>query len=452
MRRPTPAVRHLFGTDGIRGVANADLTPELAFRVGRAAGAELAASGGEFLLGRDTRLSGPMLEAAFAAGLCSVGVSVGLGGILPTPAVAYLTRNLGAACGVVISASHNPVEDNGIKLFGGDGFKMPDAREAAIEALMARDDRRRPTGAAVGTIRGVPDGEERYLEHLAALSTGRLDGMRIVVDCAFGAAVRVAPRLWERLGARVTTLHGEPDGARINVGCGSTHLEPLRQAVLACGADLGFALDGDADRVLAVDERGDEVDGDALIGICALDRRRRGTLDAGVVVATVMSNLGLEQRLAQEGIRLERAPVGDRYVLERMLELGATLGGEQSGHLIFLDQATTGDGLVTAIALTNVLSASGRRLSELRAEIPRYPQVLVNVRVRDRNGVADAPEVSRAVAAAEAQLASQGRILVRPSGTEPLVRVMVEAEGQGVAEALADEVAAVIARNYGAPS
>lgn len=444
--------RRLFGTDGIRGVANADLTPELAFRLARAAGAELGGSDATFVLGRDTRLSGPMLEAAMAAGFCSVGVHVGLGGILTTPAVAYLARDLCAACGVVISASHNPVEDNGIKLFGGDGFKLPDAREAAIEALLDCDALPRPTGTAMGTIETIPHAVDRYLAHLASLSTGTLDGMKIVVDCAFGAAVRVAPRLWEMLGADVVILHGEPDGSRINVACGSTDLGPLRQAVLAHGADVGFAHDGDADRVLAVDELGNEVDGDALMGICALYRHRTDGLTGGIVVATVMSNLGLEQRLAQEGIRLERAPVGDRYVLERMMETGATLGGEQSGHLIFLDKATTGDGLVTAIALTNVMRATGRRLSDLLAEIPRFPQVLVNVRVRERNGRLDAPEVSRAVEVAEARLGSHGRILVRPSGTEPLVRVMVEACSHEEARSVAEEVASVIAGSLGVPS
>ncbi len=439
----------LFGTDGIRGVANADLSPELAFRVGQAAGAELGASDRPFLLGRDTRLSGPMLEAALAAGICSTGVSVELGGILPTPAVAYLARERGAACGVVISASHNPVEDNGIKFFGGDGYKLEDAREDAIEAWLDRGDLPRPAGVGVGSIRTVPEGEDRYLDHLAGLSIGRLDGLRIAVDCAFGAAVRVAPRLWAALGASVIALHAEPDGARINVNCGSTHLEPLRRAVLASGADLGFAHDGDADRVLAVDEHGEVADGDALMGLCALDRHRRGALAADVVVATVMSNLGLEQALGRAGIRLERTRVGDRYVLERMRQIGATLGGEQSGHLIFLDHTTTGDGLVTAIEVTNVMVRSGRRLSELRTVIPRYPQVLRNVRVQDRQGVADAPEVAQAVASAEARLAARGRILVRPSGTEPLIRVMVEAEHQSEAEAVADEVSAVIARRYG---
>ena len=442
----------LFGTDGIRGVANADLTPELAFRVGRAAGAVLGGSGAPFFAGRDTRLSGPMLEAALAAGICSVGGSVELGGILPTPAVAFLARQRAAACGVVISASHNPVEDNGIKLFGPDGFKLPDALEDAIEALLDRDSAGRPTGTGVGGIRAVPEGEERYLAHLQEPALGRLDGMRIVVDCAYGAAVRVAPRLWAMLGATVIPLHDEPDGTRINVGCGSTHLEPLRQAVLAAGADLGFAHDGDADRVLAVDERGEVVDGDALMGITGLDRHSRGALTGATVVATVMSNIGLEQALAAAGIRLERTRVGDRYVLERMRALGATLGGEQSGHLIFLEHATTGDGLVTAVEVTNVMTRTGRRLSELRAAIPRYPQVLVNVRVRARDGVADAAEVARAVASAEARLSARGRILVRPSGTEPLMRVMVEAEHQSEAEGIAAEVAAVIARHYGVAS
>jgi phosphoglucosamine mutase len=445
-------VGRLFGTDGIRGVANVDLTPELAFRVGRAAGTELRGEGGSFVIGRDSRLSGPMLEAALAAGICSTGVPVELGGLLPTPAVAYLARLRRAAAGVVISASHNPVEDNGIKFFGGDGYKLLDAHEDAIEALLEREDLPRPSGTEVGTIHAAPDAEDRYVEHLMSLSVGRLEGVKLVVDCAYGAAARIAPRVWRALGADVVPLHDEPDGTRINVRCGSTHLAPLREAVLAVGADLGFAHDGDADRVLAVDEYGDEVDGDAIMGICALDRQRRGVLHAGTVVATVMSNAGFERALAAAGIRLERAKVGDRYVLERMREVNASMGGEQSGHIVFLDQTTTGDGLVTAIEVTNVMVRSGKRLSELRAAIPRFPQVLRNVRVLDRHTVLATPEVARAVADAEARLAERGRILVRPSGTEPLIRVMVEAEAQDEAEMVAAGVVEVIAQRFGGPS
>jgi phosphoglucosamine mutase len=436
-----------FGTDGIRGVANVDLTPELAFRVGRAAAA--AIGGGVFFVGRDTRPSGPMLEAAFAAGVCSAGATVELGGILPTPAVAYLVRQRDAACGVVVSASHNPVEDNGIKLFGPDGYKLPDAREEQIEALLDADDLPRPSGIGIGTIRLVPDAEEAYLGYVASLAAGRLDGLRLVVDCAYGAAVRTAPRLWRALGADVIALHAEPDGARINVNCGSTHLAPLQAAVRAAGADLGLAHDGDADRVLAVDEQGEVVDGDAILGICALDRRERGVRGGDVVVATVMSNAGFETALRAAGVRLERTGVGDRYVLERMREIGAVLGGEQSGHIIFLDATTTGDGLITGVELVNVMRRTGRPLSALRASIPRFPQVLRNVRVADRNGVADAPAVREAVAEAAARLAGAGRILVRPSGTEPLVRVMVEAASLEEAEAVAGRVAEIVARAGG---
>jgi phosphoglucosamine mutase len=445
-------VGRLFGTDGIRGVANVDLDPELAFRIGRAAGASLLGNGGpapRVVIGRDTRVSGPMLEAALAAGLCSTGVTVDLAGVLPSPAVAFLAKVRGAASGVVISASHNPVEDNGIKFFGGDGFKLPDAREDAIEALLDRVDLPRPSGLAVGAIQSLPDGADRYLEYLRAMAVGRLDGIRVVVDCAYGAASTVAPWLWEALGATTLPLHAEPDGSRINVNCGSTHLDPLRAAVRAHGADFGVAYDGDADRMLAVDERGDVVDGDAIMGICALDRRHRNALPGATVVATVMSNAGLERALDTVGIRLDRTKVGDRYVLERMLATGVVMGGEQSGHVIFLDRSTTGDGLVTGVELANVMIRTGRRLSELRAFVPRFPQVLRNVRVGDRDNANASPEVRRAVEEAEARLAGRGRILVRPSGTEPLMRVMVEAEAQDEAEAVAADVATVIADRYG---
>lgn len=438
----------LFGTDGVRGVANDDLTPELVFRLGRAAAHVLSEDGARFLLGRDTRLSGPMLEAALVAAICSTGGTAIRAGILPTPAVAYLAR-ASAAVGVAISASHNPVEDNGVKFFGADGFKLPDGVEAAIEATLERGDLRRPTGVSVGRVEEMPDAADRYIAYVADLADAPAAGLRVVVDCAFGAAAAAAPALWERLGATVIALNAEPDGRRINVNCGSTCPEVVQAAVRAHGADIGFAHDGDADRVIAVDETGAVVDGDAIMGLCALHLHERGRLPGGVVVATVMSNLGLERALAARGIRLERTRVGDRYVLERMRALGATLGGEQSGHVVFLDHATTGDGLVTAVQVLNVMLRSGARLSELARPIGRYPQVLKNARVAARDGALDHPAVRRAVAAAERRLAERGRVLVRPSGTEPLVRVMVEAEDPVEAEAVAAELIEVITRALG---
>ena len=441
----------LFGTDGVRGVANEDLTPELVFRLGRAAAHILAADGARFLLGRDTRLSGPMLEAALVAAICSTGGTVVRAGIIPTPAAAYLGR-AAEAIGVAISASHNPVEDNGLKFFASDGFKLPDAVEEAIEATLARGDLRRPTGEGVGTVEEMPDAAGRYVAYVADLALMPASGLRVVVDCADGAAATVAPLLWEHLGATVIPINDALDGGRINVGCGSTHPDVVARAVLEHGADVGFAHDGDADRVIAVDETGQVVDGDAIMGLCAMHLQEDGRLPGEVVVATVMSNLGLELALRARGIRLERTRVGDRYVLERMRELGATLGGEQSGHVIFLDHATTGDGLVTAVQVTNVMLLTGRRLSELAAPIGRYPQVLKNVRIAVRDGPLDHPAVRAAVADAERRLADRGRVLVRPSGTEPVVRVMVEAEDAAQAEALAAELIEVIARTLGRPA
>jgi len=438
----------LFGTDGVRGVANDDLTPELVFRLGRAAAHVLSADGARFLLGRDTRLSGPMLEAALVAAICSTGGTAIRAGILPTPAVAYLARSA-AAVGVAISASHNPVEDNGVKFFGADGFKLPDPLEDAIEAALERGDLRRPTGPAVGAVEEMADAAERYVGHVAGLAPAPAAGLRVVVDCAYGASAAVAPALWERLGATVFPINAEPDGARINVNCGSTSPEVAQAAVRAYGADIGFAHDGDADRVIAVDETGAVVDGDAIMGLCAMHLHAQGRLPGPVVVATVMSNLGLERALAGRGIRLERTRVGDRYVLERMRALGAALGGEQSGHVVFLDHATTGDGLVTAVQVVNVMLRSGARLSELSRPIDRYPQVLKNVRVASRDGVLDHPAVRRAVEHAQRRLADAGRVLVRPSGTEPLVRVMVEAEDLAEAEAVAAELIEIIARVLG---
>jgi phosphoglucosamine mutase len=444
-------VGRLFGTDGIRGIANADLSTELVDRVGRAAVRVLVRSGrGRFAVGRDPRISGDLLEAALAAGICSAGADVLRLGVLPTPGVAYLARTLSVNAGIVISASHNPVEDNGVKFFAETGFKLPDAVEDAIEAALdGAPEFPRPTGTAVGRAHDVADATERYLAFVVKMARGRLDGWRVVVDCANGATSRIAPALWERLGATVIPLNATPDGTNINAGSGSTHPEVIQAAVVAHGADLGFAHDGDGDRVIAADRHGHLVDGDTIMGITALHRHARGELPGPLVVATVMSNLGFEQVLRGAGIRLERVRVGDRYVLERMLEAGAHVGGEQSGHVLFLDRATTGDGLVTAIELVNVIVESGQSLEHLRAPFIRYPQVLLNVRVADPGRWADDPEIAKAVAMAERRLRGRGRVLIRASGTEPLVRVMTECEDAETAETTARELSALIGRRLG---
>jgi len=445
-------VGRLFGTDGIRGIANADLSTELVDRIGRAAVRALAAAvRGRFAIGRDPRISGDLLEAALAAGICSEGADVLRLGVLPTPGVAFLTRHLDVHAGIVISASHNPVQDNGIKFFAPTGFKLPDEVEERIESLVDEaPPGSRPTGNDVGRIADVRDAEERYLAYLAALARGRLAGWRIVVDCANGATSRVAPQLWHHLGATVIPIHAAPDGTNINAGCGSTHPEVIQEAVVRHQADVGFSHDGDGDRVVASDRRGRLVDGDVIMGITALDRARRGQLPGHTLVATVMSNLGLEVALRGAGIRLERVRVGDRYVLERMLETGARVGGEQSGHVIFLDHATTGDGLVTALQLVNVLLESGKRLEELAAPFKRYPQVLLNVRVPTPERWSEDPEVLEAVARAERQLDGRGRVLVRASGTEPLVRVMTECDDAHLAEEVARTIADLVGRRLGA--
>ncbi len=440
----------LFGTDGVRGIANIDLTPELAFRLGRAAASVLGEERrGRFLIGRDTRASGVMLEAALTAAICSVGSNVLRGGILPTPAVAYLARLQGATAGIVISASHNPVEDNGIKFFGRDGFKLPDAVEDQIETTLNRNDLPRPGGLLVGGAEDLPDAGDVYVDYLCAMCTTPLAGLRVLVDCAWGAAWAVAPALWRRLGATVIPINAQADGGRINVGCGSTHPEVLQRAVLDHGVDVGFAHDGDADRVIAVDETGRIIDGDAIMGVCALHLLSQGRLAGRRVVATVMSNLGLEIALRRAGITLDRTAVGDRYVLERMRALGASLGGEQSGHVIFLDHATTGDGLLTALQIVNVMMETEKRLSELAGPIERYPQILRNVAVADRDSFSRQSRIQEAIADAERRLGGRGRVLVRPSGTEPVVRVMVEAEDLDEAQTLAGQLVGVIAQTLG---
>jgi phosphoglucosamine mutase len=443
----------LFGTDGVRGLANADLTPELALALGRAAVGVLRADAAEpptVVVGRDSRASGLLLESALVAGILSAGGDALVAGVVPTPAVAFLTHHYGASAGAVISASHNPMPDNGIKFFGPEGFKLPDAVEDRIETALGMADQGapRPVGAGVGVLRPAGDAVEAYLAHLLD-GVDHLGGLEVVVDCANGAAAAVAPAAYRRAGARVTAVAADPDGHNINDGVGSTHPEHLQAVVASMGAAVGLAHDGDADRLLAVDERGQLVDGDVILAIAALDERERGGLPTGTVVTTVMTNLGFRLAMAEHGIEVLQTAVGDRYVLEAMRAGGHTLGGEQSGHLIFLDRATTGDGLLTAVRLLGIMARTGRPLSELATVMRRLPQVLVNVRVADREGLAGAANVWRAVREEEARLADRGRVLVRPSGTEPLVRVMVEAETEGAAKSAADRLAAAVAAELG---
>jgi phosphoglucosamine mutase len=436
----------LFGTDGVRGVANRELTPDLALALGRAAGLVLAPDGGRVALGRDTRLSGPMLEGALTAGLCSAGAHVLSAGIIPTPGVAWLTREDGAAAGAVISASHNPVPDNGIKFFSGVGSKISGDEEAAIEALLADGPGDLPTADGIGGVTIVEDAVNRYVEHLVGSIEGSLDGLRVVLDCAHGAAWKVGPDAFARAGAEVVAMHDTPDGARINVDSGSTSLDALAKTVVSEGAAFGLGFDGDADRVLAVDETGGVVDGDRIIALAALHLKDAGALDGGIVVTTVMANLGFRRALEAAGIGVVTVPVGDRYVAEAMIEHGAVLGGEQSGHVIFSKHASTGDGVLTGLKLAEIVAAADEPLSQLAAVFEPYPQILVNVRIRDRGALEDAEEVWARVKTAEDDLGETGRVLLRPSGTEPLVRVMVEAEDRGAAERIAHELAEAVRR------
>lgn len=433
----------LFGTDGVRGVANAFLTPELAFSLGRAGGFVLAQHGARrpVLVGRDTRWSGPMLEAALCAGLTSVGLDVWKLGIVPTPGVAFLTRHVGAAAGVMISASHNPIEDNGFKFFAADGSKLPDALEDEIAALVeGRDALPRPQATGIGEILERRRVVSAYERHCAGLGAS-LAGTTIVVDGAYGAAYALGPRVLATLGATVVPLHCKPDGRRINVDCGATHLAPLRAAVARHAGSVGVAFDGDADRALFVDEAGEIVTGDHILAIWAKELMASGELAQSTVVATVMSNIGLERALREAGVTLIRTAVGDRYVLEAMQSGGYRLGGEQSGHIIDLAANTTGDGIATAVKLLSLRARVGS-LHELAAAMRVYPQVLVNVRVVDKERVHHDPEVRGAIAAAEKALDGTGRVLVRPSGTEPLVRIMVEGPDEAQIHQIAQAVAA----------
>ncbi len=439
----------LFGTDGVRGTANREVTAELALDLAVAA-AHVLGEVGVFaghrpraVVGRDPRASGEFLAAAVVAGLASAGVDVDDAGVLPTPAVAGLVADTGADLGVVLSASHNPMPDNGIKFFAKGGHKLPDEVEDAIEARMG-EDWQRPTGADVGRVRPLPDATDRYVARLLTSLPNRLDGLKVVVDCAHGAASLAAPKALREAGADVVVIGAEPDGLNINDGYGSTHLTPLKEAVTAHGADAGIAHDGDADRCLAVDAEGREVDGDQIMGILAMAFRERGVLREDTLVTTVMSNLGLRLAMQRAGIRTVQTAVGDRYVLEEMRRCGYSLGGEQSGHVVMLDHATTGDGILTALQLLARVAATGRPLADLAALVERLPQVLVNVPGVDKaRADTDAP-LAEAVAAAEADLGDTGRVLLRPSGTEPLVRVMVEAADPDHARLVADRLADVV--------
>ncbi|MER6979334.1 phosphoglucosamine mutase [Streptomyces carpinensis] len=444
----------LFGTDGVRGVANADLTAEMALGLSVAA-AHVLAEAGTFeghrpkaVVGRDPRASGEFLEAAVVAGLASAGVDVLRVGVLPTPAVAYLTGALGADLGVMLSASHNAMPDNGIKFFARGGHKLADELEDRIEKVY--EEHRtgapwdRPTGTGVGRVRDYDEGFDQYVSHLIGVLPNRLDGLKIVLDEAHGAASRVSPEAFARAGAEIVTIGAEPDGLNINDGCGSTHLDQLKAAVVAHGAHLGIAHDGDADRCLAVDHTGEEVDGDQILAVLALAMRERSALRSGTVVATVMSNLGFKLAMEREGIHLVQTAVGDRYVLEEMKDKDFALGGEQSGHVIILDHATTGDGTLTGLLLAARVAQTGRTLRDLAAVMERLPQVLVNVPDVDKSRVQTSADLAAAIAEAERELGETGRVLLRPSGTEPLVRVMVEAadidQARSVAGRLADAV------------
>ncbi|HEV3271069.1 MAG TPA: phosphoglucosamine mutase [Candidatus Methylacidiphilales bacterium] len=446
------AQSRLFGTDGIRGRANEEpLTPELAVAFGRAVAEKFGRPGKRVLIGRDTRVSGPMLEQAVAAGVAAMGLDVLLAGVVPTPAMAFLTRHLGGCAGVVISASHNPFEDNGLKIFNGDGLKCDDALELEIEALILGDSLRKQgaTGANIGRIETWPDGAARYAE-LAVKAYGEgldLRGTRVVVDAGNGAAYETTPLVLRGLGAEVLALNVEPNGVNINAGCGSTHPELIQKATRDFGARIGLSHDGDADRLICCDETGSLLDGDEMLAVIGLDLLRRGKLARKTVVATVMSNLGLDECFAAAGGKILRAGVGDRYVLELMLAHDLNVGGEQSGHVILRDFNTTGDGLVTALQLLRIMQSTGKPLSELRLGMRKYPQLLVNVKVRERIPLDQLPEITETVKTIEKELGSNGRILLRYSGTEPKIRLLVETRDEALLQPVAERVLAPIRKH-----
>jgi len=449
-------MKKLFGTDGVRGVANQDpMTSEMALRIGRAAAHIFRDTPRKhrIVIGKDTRLSGYMIESALTAGLCSMGMDVLLVGPVPTPGIAFLTRSLRADAGVVISASHNPYEDNGIKFFGRDGFKLPDEVEKRIEDLIFTGaiDGIRPTASEIGKAYRIDDAIGRYNEFVKSSIPRGMDfsGIRLVVDSANGAAYKIGPRILTELGADVISLYDHPSGMNINQGCGSLYPEVISRATVANNARIGIAFDGDADRTILCDEHGTVVDGDAVMAICALHMMKEGRLKQNTLVSTVMSNLGLELAMQKAGGRLVRAAVGDRYVMEKMIEGGYNLGGEQSGHIIFLDHNTTGDGLISALQILSIMKLTGRPLSELASCMKTYPQILVNVKVKERRDLTSIPEISKRMAEIEKHLSGTGRLLLRYSGTEPKVRIMIEGEDQEEIKELAEDLAGIIRQKLG---
>ncbi|WP_214700454.1 MULTISPECIES: phosphoglucosamine mutase [unclassified Exiguobacterium] len=445
-----------FGTDGVRGVANSELTAELAYRLGRAGGYVLSKHLPEgeqpkVLIGRDTRISGHMLEGALIAGLLSIGAEVMRLGVISTPGVAYLTKSLDATAGVMISASHNPVADNGIKFFGSDGFKLDDATEQEIEDILdaTEDTLPRPTGKDLGFVSDYYEGAQKYLQMLKQTVEEDFDGLHIALDCAHGATSGLAARLFADLEANVSTIGNSPNGLNINEGVGSTHPEHLAEFVREKGADMGLAFDGDGDRLIAIDENGEIVDGDKIMYICGKYLSEKGRLKDNTIVATVMSNLGFHKAVEEAGMTALQTAVGDRYVVEEMKKHQYTLGGEQSGHLIFLDHSTTGDGMLSGVQLAEIVKSTGRKLSELAAEMPVYPQKLVNIRVTNKNDAMNGERVLATIQEAEAEMGGNGRILVRASGTEPLVRVMAEAPTAEECDRYVERIAQVVREDYG---
>ena len=453
-------MRKLFGTDGIRGVANVEpLTAEMAVRLGRAAAyffnkRKNKKGHHRIIIGKDTRLSGYMLEGSLTAGICSMGVDVLLVGPMPTPAIAFLTRSFRADAGVVISASHNLFEDNGIKFFSENGFKLPDEYEGEIEDIIfsGEIDNLRPTGNSLGKAFRIDDAEGRYIEFVKNTIPKGLDfeGIKIAIDCANGAAYKITPTVLQELGANIVTIGNTPNGLNINLECGSLHPEKAQKIVMESGADIGIAHDGDADRVILIDEKGGIVDGDKVMAMCALEMKNNRALNQDTLISTIMSNIGLEIAMREAGIKMVRTPVGDRYVMEEMMRSGCNLGGEQSGHLIFLDYNTTGDGLITALQVLTLIQKSGKPLSELSSCMKTFPQKLVNIRIREKKAIDSIPEISRVIKEAEKRLDGNGRVIIRYSGTEPLLRIMVEADEEDKIDSIVGNISEAVNKYLGA--